>query len=117
MHQDLFLHRHGSRLTANKSEDHITPGPQRGDLLPPVGDVGKDQPRHEKAIPMGPCIEGWKLSIVALKKLWEELTNIYDIQFLLTNRLDLFLNRPLYIICPREDDPFIFIQAIAETVM
>ena len=28
-----------------------------GDLLPPGGDVSKDQPRHEKAIPMGP---GWQ---------------------------------------------------------
>ena len=35
-------------------EDHITPGPQQGDLLPPGGIVSKEQPRHEKAIPMGP---------------------------------------------------------------
>ena len=37
-------------------EDHITPGPQGGGgcLLPTGGIVGKEQPRHEKAIPMGP---------------------------------------------------------------
>ena len=36
------------------SQDHITPGPQQGDLLPTGGIVCKEQPRHEKAIPMGP---------------------------------------------------------------
>ena len=35
-------------------EDHVTPGPQQGDLLPTGGIVGQEQPRHEKAIPMGP---------------------------------------------------------------
>ena len=29
----------------------------RGDLLPTGGIVGKEQPRHEKAIPMGPRVE------------------------------------------------------------
>ena len=31
------------------------PGSSRGGSSPTWGDVGKDQPRHEKAIPMGPC--------------------------------------------------------------
>ena len=29
-----------------------------GDLLPTGGIVGKEQPRHEKVIPMGPCVSG-----------------------------------------------------------
>ena len=34
-------------------EDYITLGPQQGGI-PTGGIVGKEQPRHEKAIPMGP---------------------------------------------------------------
>ena len=36
-------------------EDHITPGPQQGGSSPNWGIVCKEQPRHEKAIPMGPA--------------------------------------------------------------
>ena len=35
-------------------EDHITPGPQQRGSSPNWGIVGKEQPRPEKAIPMGP---------------------------------------------------------------
>ena len=45
-------------------EDHITPGPQQGDLLPTGGIVGKEQPRHEKAIPIGPRIAWYPLKCV-----------------------------------------------------
>ena len=55
-------HRSGSNVLPTEPsrfppEDHITPGPQQGgDLLPTGGIVCKEQPRHEKAIPMGPCV-------------------------------------------------------------
>ena len=52
---DLFLHRHGSPLTANKSEDHITPGPQRGGggLLPPGGMLVRISPATRRPPPWG----------------------------------------------------------------
>ena len=41
------------------SSSHLTLGPQQGGggLLPTGGIVGKEQPRHEKAIPMGPTLQ------------------------------------------------------------
>ena len=53
------------------------------------GETGENAKKRKKRGKKNlPCLDGWQLSITALLLLWEELSSVYDLSFLLTNRLN-----------------------------